>query len=257
MESTPIRVSKIDFRVIALIFGITIGLLIFDYKYEDYVNAHFTITDVVIILSPLVAGIFAVIVAKRYWSTGVLGKTYLALGIALLFYFIANVIYSYLDRFEHVSAYPSVADFFWVTMYPFLYYHLVVNIKFFKKSVGIRTKIWMAAIIIGTTVSYLVTSLSSNPTLDFGYYLGLYYVVVDAGLLSLSILAALVFRNSVLGKVWLLLVVGFLVYSIADYWYYDYLTLVNQYTDSHPVNVIWVLAWMIIAYALYKHRKTL
>ena len=149
-----------------------------------------------------------------------------------------------------------MADVFWVSMYPFFYYHLIVNIKHFKKTITRRTKIWMILLSAGIVATFLVVSLSQNPTLDFGFYLGLYYVVVDAGLLSLSILGALIFRHSVLGKVWLLLVIGFLIYTTSDYWYY-HLTLYNQYTDSHPVNIIWVLAFMIMTYALYKHQKTL
>jgi len=85
-ESLPIKTTKINFRVIALILGLTAGMLIFDYKYEDYVNNNFTLTDVVIILAPLAAGIAGVFVARRYWMSEVLGKTYLSLGIALLFY---------------------------------------------------------------------------------------------------------------------------------------------------------------------------
>lgn len=261
VETIPIRVSKIDYRVIALIFGIFIGMLIYDYKYEDYVNNNFTLTDVVIILAPLAGGIAGVFVAKRYWSSGggILGKTYLALGIGLLFYFVANVIYEYLSdfAFPNTQPYPCPADIFWVAMYPFFYYHLIVNITHFKKAINRRNIIWMGIIVAGTLVTYLYTSLSQNPPLDFAYYLGLYYAVVDAGLLALSILGAIVFRYSILGKVWLLLVVGFLIYSVADYWYYDYLTMFNQYTDSHPVNMIWVLGFMIMTYALYKHRKTL
>lgn len=258
-ESIPIKVSKIDYRVIALIFGIFIGMLIYDYKYEDYVNNNFTLADVVIILAPLAGGIAGVFVAKRYWQSGILGKTYLALGIGLLFYFIANVIYEYLSDFVNPNSqpFPSVADVFWVSMYPFFYYHLIVNIKHFKKTIRPRNIIWQVAIVAGTIATYLYTSLSQNPPLDFSYYLGLYYAVVDSGLLALAILGAIIFRSSILGKVWLLLVVGFLIYSFADYWYYDYLTMFNQYTDSHPVNMIWVLGFMIMTYALYKHYKTL
>jgi len=258
-ESLRIKTTKIDFRVIALILGLTAGMLIFDYKYEDYVNNNFTLTDVVIILAPLAAGIAGVFVARRYWASGVLGKTYLSLGIGLLFYFIANIIYEYLSDFANPNSqpFPSVADVFWVSMYPFFYYHLIVNIKHFKKTIGRRTIIWIAAIVAGTLATFLYASLSQKPPLDFAYYLGLYYVVVDSGLLALAILGAIIFRHSILGKVWLLLVVGFLIYSFADYWYYDYLTLFNQYTDSHPVNIIWVLAFMIMTYALYKHQKTL
>lgn len=260
--SIPIKITKIDYRVIALIFGIFVGMLIYDYKYENYVNNNFTLADVVIILAPLAGGIMSVLVARRYWSSTILGKTYLSLGIGLLFYFIANVLYEYISDFvappPAAAPFPSAGDIFWVAMYPFLYYHLIVNIIHFKKTLSRRHMLWIALIIGATTGTFLYTSLAQKPPLDFSYFLGLYYVIVDAGLLSLAILGAMVFRSSILGKVWLLLVIGFLIYSFADYWYYDYLTLFpDQYSDSHPVNMVWVLAFMIMTYALYKHKKTL
>ena len=259
-ESIPIKVTKIDYRVIGLILGIFVAMIIYDYKYQDYVNNNFTLTDIVIILAPLAGGIAGILVAKRYWSSAVLGKTYLALGIGLIFYFIANVLYEYLSDFAAPGTmpFPSLGDIFWVAMYPFFYYHLIVNIKHFKKAVNKRHIVWMGLIVAGTLVTFLFTSLSQKPPINFAYVLGLYYAVVDAGLLALSILGAIIFRNSILGKVWLLLMVGFLIYGFADYWYYDYLTiLTSDYADSHPVNMIWVLAFMIMTYALYKHQKTL
>ncbi len=256
-ESLPIKTSKIDYRIIGLIFGLTAGMLIYDYIYQDYVNNHFTFTDVVLILGPLPSGIAGVYVGRRYWGTEVLGKTYLALGIAYLLYFVGEVVYEYIADFTSISSYPSLADVFFGSIYFFLYYHLIRNIKHFKKTtIETRTKIWMILLSVGMVAIFLIASFSQKPPMDFGFYLGIYYVIADAGLLSLSILGALVFRQSVLGKVWLLLVVGFLIFSTADYWYY-YTTLYNQYNDSHPVNLIWVLAFMIITYALYKHKKTL
>lgn len=261
-ESIPINVSKIDFRVIVLIIGIFVGMLVYDYKYQDYVNDHFTLADVVIILAPLAGGIAGIFVARRYWSSPVLGKTYLSLSIGLLFYFIANVLYEWQSDFVSpppaAAPFPGLGDIFWVSMYPFFYYHLIVNVTHFKKAVNKRHIVWMVAIVAGTLGTYLYTSLAQNPTIDLGYYLGVYYAVVDAGLLALSILGAIIFKNSILGKVWLLLMIGFLVYSFADYWYYDIQSVItNDYTDSHPVNMIWVLAFMLMTYALYKHRKTL
>jgi hypothetical protein len=260
--SIPIKITKIDYRVIALILGIFVGMLVYDYKYEDYVNNNFTLADVVIILAPFAGGIMSVIVARRYWSSAILGKTYLALGIGLLFYFIANVIYEYISDFvvppPVPAPFPSIADAFWVSMYPFFYYLLIVNITHFKKTLNRRHIIWMALIIGATTGTFLYTSLAQKPPLDFAYFLGLYYVIVDAGLLALAILGVMIFRSSILGKVWLLLVIGFLIYSFADYWYYDYLTMfTDQYSDSHPVNMVWVLAFMVMTYALYKHKKIL
>ncbi|MGC2561759.1 MAG: hypothetical protein WA326_01995, partial [Nitrososphaeraceae archaeon] len=69
-------------------------------------------------------------------------------------------------------------------------------------------------------------------------------------------LGALVFRKSILGTVWLLLVVGITITTVGDVWYY-YLEIFGQYDETHVVNSMWIVGYMVVAYALYKHRKTI
>ncbi len=50
--------------------------------------------------------------------------------------------------------------------------------------------------------------------------------------LSYAILGASIFRKGVLGVAWLLLVVGILVSTVGDFWYY-YLEVFEEYSDLH------------------------
>jgi len=82
------------------------------------------------------------------------------------------------------------------------------------------------------------------------------YVSFAAVILSLAILGSSVFRTSELGNVWLILVVGIFIFTVADVWYY-YLELFGEFTYVHPTNTLWVLSFLMIIYALYKHLKTI
>src|SRR2546425_6571372 len=115
-----LKKSGANYKVIALIVGIFIGMLIYDYKYQDYVNNNFTITDIVIILAPIAGGIAGVFVARRYWGSAIFGKTYLSLTIALFLYGAANIVYEYLSDIAvpNSQPYPSFADGLWIIMYP-------------------------------------------------------------------------------------------------------------------------------------------
>ena len=88
------------------------------------------------------------------------------------------------------------------------------------------------------------------------YYMGLLYVSASAVILSLAILGLTVFRHSVLGIAWFMLVIGIFLYGIADAWYY-YLEELEVFSITHPVNTLWVLANIFMVYALYKHKKTI
>jgi len=72
--------------------------------------------------------------------------------------------------------------------------------------------------------------------------------------LAYAILGASIFRKGVLGVAWLLLVIGILVSTVRDVWYY-YLEVFEEYSDLHPVNVMWYVSDFLIIYALAKHRK--
>jgi len=66
----------------------------------------------------------------------------------------------------------------------------------------------------------------------------------------------MIFRDSILGKAWLLLAGGIFIFTVADVWYY-YLELSDGYETTHFVNTLWVLSFAAITYALYKHKKTI
>ena len=80
------------------------------------------------------------------------------------------------------------------------------------------------------------------------------YVVSSAAILALAILGFTVFRHSVLGAAWIMLVIGIFLYSIADVWYY-YLEEIG-FSITNPVNTLWILSNTDIALYLQKTSNT-
>jgi hypothetical protein len=213
-------------------------------------------TDLLIeMVTPLIPSIFAFLVARRYWGSEVFGKAYFALGMAYLMIFIAEIIWHYYLVVLQEDPYPSIADIFFFAFFPFAIYHLVKNSLYFKRRLDISTKILLTVIpiVIVSVYAYLVFE-SGGLTSDF--YIGLIFVAGISVTLSFAILGALVFRYSILGTVWLLLVLGIMINNVGDVWYY-YLEIFGQYTETHVVNSMWIVSYMVVAYALYKHRKTI
>ena len=114
--------------------------------------------------------------------------------------------------------YPSLADAFFIAFYFFTGYHLVKNIKYFKKDLGIGPKVGVPVLAIAMVAvfgMFTFETLEDDPTV---YFMGLLYVVASAAILSLAILGLAVFRHSVLGIAWTMLVIGIFLYGIADAW---------------------------------------
>jgi hypothetical protein len=261
MGDTPARPPQalqqpLNYKMLGLIVGLGVSFqLSLFFGLVAPITDRFDSTHLIELVTPLIPSIFAFLVAQRYWGSKVFGKAYLALGLAYLMIFIGEIIFHYYLVVLQEEPYPSIADIFFFAFYPFAIYHLVRNSLYFKRRLDISTKIWltMIPIVIVSVYSYLVFE-SGGLTSDF--YIGLIFVAASSVTLSFAILGASVFRYSILRTVWLLLVLGIMISSIADVWYY-YLEIFGQYDEIHPVNTMWIVMYMIVAYALYKHRKTI
>jgi len=251
-QTVPERLeSPINPKILLLILGLVIA-------FELYVTslpkgeADTPITAVSIALPAIAAGA-SFYVANKYRGTEVFGKAYFALGLALAMNSLGETIWL-IYYFLGEDPYPSIADIFYLSFYGLALYHLIKNIKFFKAKVDIPTKILIINIPIMLVAAYSSLSLAEIGEANFDYYYGMIYIVSSSIVLSAATLGARIFRQGVLGKAWLLLVLGIVLQSTGDVWYF-YLETFEQYYLTHPVDLFWYASYMTIIYALFKHKK--
>jgi hypothetical protein len=87
------------------------------------------------------------------------------------------------------------------------------------------------------------------------FFAGLFYNSITTVNLALAILGMTVFRGSMLGTAWGVLLVGFILISSADI-IYDFTSLYGDVRTSLAIP-LWVFGCMILSYALYLHRKNI
>lgn len=244
--------SRIGIQALVIIALISI---VYHFAVDQFVDENeMSFADFSYGISSLAVGITGLFVAKRYRGSPVFGKTYLSLAIGFLFLFVGDLVYNYYLLVLDEDPYPSIADVFFIAFYAFAGYHLIKNTQYFKKGLSWGSKLGVVAIsalMIGAFGLFTIETLYDDPTI---YYMSMAYVVSSAIILALAILAFTVFRHSILGIAWALLVIGIFLYSVADVWYY-YLEETEQFTIKDPVNTLWVLSNSIMVYALYKHKK--
>ena len=249
----PTSENKLNYKAI----GIIAILMIF---YQIYISeilvddGELQFANITYGLGALISGIFALYVARKYRGSEIFGVTYAFLGIGLLFLFVGDTTYIYYDYVLDEDPYPSIADVFFLLYYPFIAYHLIRNIGYFKKDFHLRSKLFVPVLTLAIVIIFAFISFDEIEGHSFDFYFGLVFVFASALILSLAILGVSVFRRSVLGSAWLLLAVGLFLFTFADVWYY-YLELVEEYSDSHFTNTLWITSNMILVYALYKHKK--
>lgn len=246
--------TTVSIKVLIIIASLAIGYQIYLNEFVDEDQVSFA--DFTYAISSLAVGITGLFVAKQYQGSPVFGKTYLVLAIGFILLFVGDSVYNYYLIVLDADPYPSIADVFFIGFYFFTGYHLVKNIRYFKKDIGWGPKIGVSALAISMVVvfgMFTIETLDDDPII---FYMGILYVIASAAILSLAILGATVFRHSVLGIAWFMLVIGIFFYAFADVWYY-YLEEIGEFTIIHPVNTLWILSNIFMVYALYKHKKTI
>lgn len=242
-----------NYKIILLIVGLAAIYQTFNYLLPE-TEGELSPIDYVFTISIVTCAVASFIVSSRYGRSAVFGQAYLALGIGFAAYAIGDIIYNFQTMVLKIDAYPSIADIFFFAQYPFIIFHLIRNIKFFKRNITTMTKIWLAAIPVVLVLLYSYFTFNQIGYSLFDYYYGLPFVAASAISLSFAVLGMQVFRQSLLASVWSLLAVGIFLNTFGDINYY-HLEIFGLYTRTHFVNVLWFIAPLIITYSLYRHYK--
>ena len=247
----------INKKVIALIGALAIADLIYaEYFFDPEI---FNIKDGLYMAGIALCGISAILVARKYAGSKMLGKAYAFLGLGFFAWFIGDVGYYYNEFVLEIDPWPTAWEAGFAANYLFAVLHLYFNTRYFKQK-------WtapMKAVIIGIPV-LAVASYTLIAYDAWGDYEGVIFDIGYSNLfvfgisltLAFAIVGASIFRNSILKETWLLLAIGIFLWAVADSIYY-YLETVEAFTHNHPVNALWMVSFMVIVYALYKHHKVL
>ena len=252
-ESTLEPKGGLNYKVLLLIAALAVIYQTFNYLLPEN-EGELSPIDIVFTMSIATCAVASFIVSKRYGRSEVFGQAYLALGIAFTAFAIGDIIYNFQTTVLKIDPYPSIADIFFFAEYPFIIFHLIRNIKFFRRKINSVTKIWLAAIPVALVLLYSYFTFQHEGYSLFDYYYGLPFVAASATSLSFAVLGIQVFRESLLANVWSLLAVGIFLNTLGDMNYY-YLEIFGLYTRTHFVNVLWFVAPLIITYSLYRHYK--
>ena len=249
--------NRINYKVIAIIVALTAGDLIYGLYFFD--GTYFDVKDGWYMVGLASIGVCSIVVAKKYRGSEMLGKAYLFLGLGFFSWFFADVGYYYQQFVLDIDPWPSPFDIGFFASYIFAILHLGLNIRYFKPkwSKEMKAVIIVVPIIAVSIFTYTAyNSWGEYDELVFDLLYGNIFVVGVSLLFAFAVVGMLVFRESALKEVWLLLASGILLWAVADT-IFTYLETTEEFTHDHPVNTLWFASFMLIIYALYKHHKAL
>lgn len=255
-EKVPKRIDSLSIGVILIIIGLGVLFQVFNSFVIEPIDEELDILEISVTVVFAIAAAISFMVSRSYkWKTDVFGKTYFSLGIAYTMFVIAEIIWHYYEVILHIAPYPSPADVFYFAFYPFAIYHLVKNCRFFKPKFNKFEKTWLVVIPLVIAGIYFYFAYDDLDQFSLDFYLGGAFVVVTSITLAFAVLGVAIFRQSLLGMIWLMLALGIFLNSFADVWYY-YLELFELYSRDHVTMALWFTSTNFIIYALYKHYRS-
>jgi hypothetical protein len=211
--------NPINYKIFILIFaGVILFQILLTFLGESDLSNNLVFSASVV--STLAAAITAFVIAHEYRGTKIMGKAYFSLGIAYFSVFLAEVTYVIYEEFLGLDPYPSIADVFFFSLYPFTLIHLISNIRTFGSKLSSLTKMWLVLFPISMVTIYILFSLQIFEETNFDFYYGVIFVSGSIITISFAVIGAKIFRKSELGAVWLVLVLGILLTTVGDVWYY-------------------------------------
>jgi diguanylate cyclase (GGDEF)-like protein len=171
-----------------------------------------------------------------------------AIGLGCVAYFLGETYWAFVLSDAEVQPYPSIADFFYLGLYPFLLLGIVLLVR--QRVTEISKSMWLHGLVAAFAVAALdaaivVDAVGSQDGLDTGALAtNITYVISDLFLLMIvtGVWALTTWRPS---PIWRLLGVSFLLLAIGDSIYF-YQALTDSYVEGGFVDLLWPAAMLLL-----------
>ena len=237
------------------------------------ISPGYDVATLIYMSGSLIAAFASFRVSKKYMGGEMFPKAYLFLGLAFCSWFSGDMFFFYNDYVDDLPSLNTpymaifdprddsmkngfqmeIADFVYLGIYPFMALHLYLNANYYhpKKSGTIKLAIFGIPA-VGAIIFFLQFG-----AITWESIFGSLNAVGAAVTLGLVVYGAKVFNNSALKPAWFLLLVGIVISTIGDFLYYQVEDFNNEYAIYSTSTIMYVLAYMIMIYALYRHTKIL
>ena len=257
LNSKFLEGRKIDWRTLT-----AIGILIIGYQIGLFLTSDFSgynITDTIYLVGIGLVVVFSFIVAKEHNEFKALRQSSIFLGIAFLGLLAGDLAFYYYDNVLGVDPYPSPFDIGFLINNAGMIFFVLGILRFTKFNFHIKQIAVLVAIPVIITSAYATTAFvewGEYEEISFDVMWGSIFTAGSSLVFAFTILGLSVYGKKSLNEIWLLLIAGFFLFSLADLWYY-YLETFEEYYYAHTVNTMWVASFFLIIYSLILYSKKL
>ena len=207
------------------------------------VTAYSVIPGILVVLS-------IILTVKLHRQKHFQSKAFLFFALGISFRFIAEQIWQIYDHVYDVNPFPSIADIFYVGMYPFFIAFLFISLAPVRKSIS--KKIWLFSIVL-SAIFLIPSILASIGNLEgessISTAIALAYPIMSAIQLTPAIVGIMFLAKGGANFSWMLLLFGFLFIGISDT-FFLFTEIDGSYYDGHPVDLMFLYAFVLLIFSL-------
>ena len=204
--------------------------------------------------------IFSIILTiKLYKQKHFQLKSFLFFTIGALFWFVAEQIWALYQYVYNVDPFPSIADIFYIASYPFFLFFLLLSLQPIRKSITKKILLFSLMLSFAFLVPSLLGTYYASDESEGGAdilskSIGLSYPILSSFQLAPAIIGIMFMTKKEVTYSWMLLLFGFLLFAISDT-VYLFSELNGSYYDGHPVDLIYLYAFILLIFSLHSRLK--
>ncbi len=179
---------------------------------------------------------------------------WILIGIAVVSWGVGNTIWTFAYVDLASPPYPSIADAFWLAIYPPVYVALLLLLR--TRAGAVRRSLWLDGVIASLAVAAVGTAVVFQAVLDAtsgskaAIATNLSYPLADLTMIALVVWVIAVSGWRV-GRAWGLIAAGLVVFSVSDSLYL-FQTAVGSYVAGGATDLGWVAGCVLLAWAAWQ-----
>jgi len=247
---TNLEKSQTKKYLLLSILGTGFIMLIANFAGKEVTNLT---TNLLYVPVPGALVVLSIMIAARFSVKGEHGRAWiLFVGVAVS-WFIAEQIWLVYDLVYHIDPFPSLADFFYLAGYPFLFLFSIYYLKPLKGAISKKTLTYTSLIAITLLVpSLYMASGQDSQISDFEFALGLSYPIADTIVLIPALIGVILFFRGEVNFLWSLICMAIILNVVADTGFL--ITSMNgSYYMGHPVDMLFLWAYILFSFGVYSH----
>ena len=218
--------------------------------YEDWF-----LTDILFIIIPVIVIILGIILSSMYKGNGYHGKAWVLFTIAIAIWFAGEMTYQYDAEYDLEDISTLTSDILYILGYPIFFAFTALYLKPRRKSISKNMILVSVLISIAFVVPTIYFTFEGEGELDsLTIFLYAIYPILDGLVLVPSIIAVTLFFKGQVNFLWTLVLFATLADILGDTLYLI-LAVEEAYYPGHPVDILFLFAYVFYAFGVYSHIK--